>query len=63
MSYVSLPVAWFRYSLSVALNYEYVIKQQPIGKRLFWSYCKTKEDLSNAIDFLDSAVRLILSSG
>ncbi|KAA0192144.1 Protein-serine/threonine kinase [Fasciolopsis buskii] len=37
------------------LNYEYVIKQQPIGKRLFWSYCKTKEDLSNAIDFLDSA--------
>ncbi|TPP63369.1 Protein-serine/threonine kinase [Fasciola gigantica] len=39
----------------LSLNYEYVIKQQPIGKRLFWSYCKTKEDLSNAIEFLDAA--------
>lgn len=44
----------------VDVSYNYVVLQQPIGKKLFWCYCHSKPALKNLIEFLDLAVIRIL---
>ncbi|KAF7260349.1 hypothetical protein EG68_02233 [Paragonimus skrjabini miyazakii] len=35
------------------LTYDYIVGQQPIGKRLFWSFCDSDENLCRITKLLD----------
>lgn len=52
-------------SSELDVNYEYVVKEQPIGKKLFWHFCMTKPSLRKVIEFLDDVVEyeLCLTEG
>ncbi|CAH8849417.1 unnamed protein product [Trichobilharzia szidati] len=36
------------------LGYDFIVEQQPIGKRLFWLFCRSNNFLSDVVDFVDS---------
>ncbi|CAH8557925.1 unnamed protein product [Heterobilharzia americana] len=36
------------------LSYDCIVERQPIGKKLFWLFCRSDNFLSDAVDFLDS---------
>ena len=42
--------------LFLDVTYSYIVLQQPIGKKLFWCYCRSKPALKNLIDFIDLTV-------
>ena len=46
----------YLYFYFLDVTYNYIVLQQPIGKKLFWCYCRSKPTLKNLIDFVDLTV-------
>lgn len=42
------------------LSYDFIVEQQPIGKRLFRLFCRSNNFISDVVDFVDSIVRFII---